>query len=75
MHLDHLRCRRYLDAFVDGELDGDLRTRVGSHVAICPMCDRDAELTIHMKHSLACHRSFTVRAADRMRRWLYRDLS
>lgn len=75
MHLDHLRYRRYIDAFVDGELDRDLRSRVGDHVAICPMCGRDAELTIHVKHSLARHRSFPERAADRMRRWAHRDLS
>ena len=75
MHLDHLRYRRYLDAFVDGELDGDLRSRASDHVAICPMCGRDAELTIHVKHSLARHPSFTERAADRMRRWARRDLS
>jgi len=75
MHLDHLRYRRHIDAFVDGELTADLRTRVGEHVAICPMCDRDAELTIHMKHSLACHCGFPEPAADRVRRWVYRDLS
>jgi anti-sigma factor RsiW len=75
MHLDHLRYRRYIDAFVDGELDGDLRSRVSGHVAACPMCGRDAELTIHVKHSLARRRSFPERAADRMRHWARRDLS
>lgn len=75
MYLDHLRYRRYIDAFIDGELDGDLRNRVGDHVALCPMCDRDAGLTIHVKYSLACHRSLPERAADRLRRWARRDLS
>lgn len=75
MHLDHLRYRRYLDAFVDGELDGDLRSRVSGHVAVCPMCGRDAELTIHVKDSLTRHRGFTERAADRVRRWARHDFS
>ena len=75
MHLDHLRYRRYIDAFVDGELDGDSRSRVSGHVAVCPMCGRDAELTIHVKHSLARHRGFTERAVDRMRRWARHDFS
>ncbi len=75
MHLDHLRYRRYLDAFVDGELDGDLRARVSGHVAVCPMCGRDAELTIHVKDSLARHRGLTERAADRLRRWARHDFS
>ncbi|MCB9395962.1 MAG: zf-HC2 domain-containing protein [Acidimicrobiaceae bacterium] len=53
LRLAHHRYRRFVDAFVDGELDGDLRRRVGAHVAECPMCGRDAELTVHVKHSLA----------------------
>lgn len=72
MRLDHLRYRRYLDAFVDGELDGDLRGRVAGHVAACPMCARDADVTVHVKHSLARHRGLTERAADRMRLWIRR---
>lgn len=55
LRLDHLRYRRYVDAFVDGELIGELRRRVSEHVAECPMCGRDAELTVHVKHSLARH--------------------
>jgi anti-sigma factor RsiW len=53
MHLDHLRYRRYLDAFIDGELDGELRQRVSDHVVECGMCGRDAVVTVHVKHSLA----------------------
>ncbi|MBI4936375.1 MAG: zf-HC2 domain-containing protein [Actinobacteria bacterium] len=69
MHLDHLRYRRYVDAFVDGELDGALRSRVSSHIAECPMCDREAEMTVHIKDSLARGTGFAARAADSLRRW------
>ncbi len=62
MHLDHFLYRRYTDAFIDGELDKDLWSRVGEHVAVCGMCGRDAEVTIHMKHSLACQRRFPERS-------------
>jgi anti-sigma factor RsiW len=70
MRLDHLRYRRYLDAFVDGELDGELRGHVAGHIASCPMCARDADLTVHVKVSLARRRGLTERAADRMRMWV-----
>jgi hypothetical protein len=56
MRIDHLRYGRYLDALVDGELDGGLRSRVADHVAACPMCGRDAVSTVRVKHSLARHR-------------------
>ena len=73
MHLDHLRYRRYLDAFVDGELNGGLQSRVSDHVADCPMCHRGAELTIHVKHSLARRRCLPARAAHRVRHWARRS--
>ena len=75
LHLDHLRYRRYIDAFVDGELNGELRSRVSGHVAVCPVCGRDAELTIHVKNSLARRRRYSERAAERVRRWAGHDLS
>lgn len=68
MHLDHLRFRRYVDAFVDGELDDDLRVRVSEHIAECPMCDREARLTVHVKGSLAQRAGFTERASGSLRR-------
>ena len=75
MHLDHLRYRRYVDAYVDGELDDDLRVRVSDHVAICGMCGREAVLTVHVKHCLARRRGLTERAAERIRHWARRDLN
>jgi anti-sigma factor RsiW len=69
MQLDHIRYRRYVDAFVDGELDGSLRERVGRHLALCPMCGSEAELTIHLKRSLARRSSLGERSAERLRRW------
>jgi anti-sigma factor RsiW len=68
LRIDHLRYRRFVDAFVDGELDGGLRRRVADHVAVCPMCSHDADLTVHVKHSLARRRDLTTRAAERLRR-------
>ncbi|CAB4580498.1 MAG: zf-HC2 domain-containing protein [Actinomycetes bacterium] len=73
LRIDHLRYRRYVDAFVDGELDGGLRSRVADHVAECPMCGRYAELTVHVKHSLARRRGLTERAAERLRLWARRQ--
>jgi anti-sigma factor RsiW len=77
--LEHLRYRRYVDAHVDGELAGDLAGKVADHVARCPMCGREAELTVHVKHSLARRRGLTELtelAAARMRHWVRRrDLS
>ena len=75
MHLDHLRYRRYVDAYVDGELHDDLRERVDGHVAMCPMCSRAADLTVHVKHSLARRRGMTERAAKRIRRWARGELN
>jgi anti-sigma factor RsiW len=75
LHIDHFRNRRYLDAYVDGELTGGLAARVAGHVADCPMCGREQELTMHVKESLARRRRLTERAADRLRRWARRELS
>lgn len=74
LHLEHFRYRQYIDAHVDGELTGNLATRVADHVMECPTCGREAELTVHVKHSLARRRGLTERAADRIRRWVRRDL-
>ncbi len=75
LRLDHLRYRRLVDAYVDGELDGELRLRVDDHVSVCPMCGREARMTVHVKHSLACRHGIPERAVDRMRRWVSGDPS
>lgn len=67
--IDHLRYRRHLDAHVDEELTGNLANRVAIHVAICPMCRREAELTVRIKRSLARIGSLTGRVGDRVRHW------
>ncbi|MGD9794354.1 MAG: zf-HC2 domain-containing protein [Acidimicrobiia bacterium] len=74
-HLEHFRYRRYLDAHVDGELSGPLRTRVADHVATCPMCGHRAELTLDMKNSLSRRRGRGGRAAENVRRWARRHLT
>lgn len=53
MHLDHLRYRRYVDAYVDGELEGDLRRRVIAHLMDCERCGERAQLTVQLKYDLA----------------------
>lgn len=73
MHLDHLRYRRYVDAFVDGELDGALRDRVAHHLAECPMCHDAALVTVRVKGSLAAQGGFAMRATERVRHWLGRS--
>ena len=72
--LDHMRFRRYLDAHVDNELAGDLASRVAAHVGECPMCGREAQVTVHVKQSLARRRPGTQRAADRIREWARREI-
>lgn len=67
--IDHLRYRRYVDAYVDGELHGSLAARVARHVDGCPMCGPDAEVTVRIKHSLARRLSLPERAADLVGRW------
>jgi predicted anti-sigma-YlaC factor YlaD len=51
--VEHLRYRRFLDASVDGELTGEHAGRVRAHVATCPRCARDEDITIVVKRSLA----------------------
>ena len=46
--------------------------QVAAHMADGYAQGRDAELTVHVKHSLARHRGLTQRAADRMRLWVRR---
>ncbi len=67
--IDHLRYRRFVDAYVDGELHGALADRVARHVDTCPMCGPDAEVTVRIKHSLARRRTLPDRAADLVGRW------
>jgi anti-sigma factor RsiW len=55
-HLEHLRCRRFLDASVDGELTGDRARRVRAHVLTCPRCAEDEEITIVVKRHLGLFR-------------------
>jgi anti-sigma factor RsiW len=71
--LDHLRYRRYLDAFVDGELRGELSARVERHVTTCPMCLDSLDVTAHVKESLARRRRVRDRAARQLRRFTRRD--
>lgn len=67
--IDHLRYRRYLDAHVDDELTGGLATRIAIHVATCPMCEREAVVTVHIKDSFARLRNIIGRAENRIRHW------
>jgi anti-sigma factor RsiW len=53
MRLAHLRWRRYLDAFVDGELDERVHRRVSQHFAHCTVCDDLARLTVAVKRAVA----------------------
>jgi anti-sigma factor RsiW len=64
--VEHLRYRRYLDAFVDGELTGGRARRVEAHVTACPMCLDRLDLTAHVKESLARPRRWSC--TDRFRR-------
>jgi hypothetical protein len=65
--LQHYRYRRYVDAHVDRELVGGIGTRVAAHIAQCPMCAAAAELTVHVKASLARRRPAAERVATRLR--------
>ena len=65
--LRHFRYRRYLDAFVDGELADDLVPRVTAHVTECRMCARDAELTEKVKQRLARWRGSNKQATTRVK--------
>jgi anti-sigma factor RsiW len=70
MPIEHLRYQRYVDAFVDGELDGRRRDKVAAHIAACPQCSRDAGLTVNMKYSLARTRGIPRRAMAGITRML-----
>lgn len=61
--LEHLRYRRYLDAYVDQELEGDLSARVGRHVRSCEMCAAAARTTQVVKHRLSLRRFLPSRPA------------
>ncbi|MFP4511648.1 MAG: zf-HC2 domain-containing protein [Acidimicrobiales bacterium] len=54
--LAHLRYRRFLDAHVDHELSDVLAPRVATHVASCPRCTDEADLTMVVKSHLALGR-------------------
>jgi len=41
--ITHWRCRRWLSAYLDGELTGETQRRVGQHVRVCHTCQRDVE--------------------------------
>jgi anti-sigma factor RsiW len=47
--LDHLLLRRWLDAYVDAELDLERNERIGRHLTACPRCRQDIELTLRVK--------------------------
>lgn len=65
----HIRYRRMLDAFVDGELNDARAARVERHIRSCPMCGPDADITVRVKAALALHSAFDTRAAQRLRTW------
>ena len=50
----HWTLRRWLSAYLDGELTGDLLQRVPEHVAHCQACQRDLE-NIHRGRDLLLH--------------------
>jgi hypothetical protein len=50
--IQHMRCRRFLDASVDGELTGGRARRIRTHLSACPRCARDEDLTIIVKQRL-----------------------
>jgi anti-sigma factor RsiW len=55
--VEHLRLRRHLDAYIDGEIvDRALSVRVGTHIARCPMCRAAARSTMLVKYRLASGR-------------------
>lgn len=75
LFIDHLRYRRYLDAHVDHELTGGLATRIATHIATCPMCEREAVVTVQIKDSFARLRTIIERAENRIRHWNRTDPS
>ena len=66
--VDHLRLRRYLDAYVDGEIDDSrLAHDMADHVAHCPMCAATARTTTVVKHRLSLRRFLPSHTATRAR--------
>ncbi len=67
--IEHLRCRRFLDAHVDGELaDSDVARRVAEHVDRCPMCGHAARTTAVLKHRLSLRRFLPTHTRTRLGR-------
>jgi len=69
----HLRMRRLVSAYVDGELDDETARRVADHLRHCWRCSGDAELDEMVKRSLGnlAGRGDTM-AALRLRRFIAR---
>ncbi|MFC2359751.1 MAG: mycothiol system anti-sigma-R factor [Actinomyces dentalis] len=44
--------RAHLEAFLDHECDGDLRSRLEAHVASCEHCSRIADAETHLREIL-----------------------
>ncbi len=72
MHpVEHLRARRIVDAWVDGELDPGAAERVDRHVHRCPRCHAAADAARRIKQSLRRRANRAPRpvAASRLRRF------
>lgn len=69
--LGHRRLRRDLDAYVDGELSPDDRSRVAEHLRVCWECSVAAETLRLLKAALRGrrHREATAIAVRRLRRF------
>lgn len=64
--IEHVRTGRYLDAYVDGEItDPALADKVARHIAACPMCSADADITSVLKHRLSLRRFLPGSAGHR----------
>lgn len=76
--VSHRRMRRYVTAYVDGELsDGALVARVEAHLGDCWMCSCDAETWRLIRCSLRrlARRRPVDLDAVRVRRWARREVT
>jgi anti-sigma factor RsiW len=70
--IGHRRWRKAIDAYVDGELDPDVRAQVAAHVRRCWWCSEDVELTGMIKASLRQRRRVIPLSVARLRRFATR---
>lgn len=65
----HLRWRKAIDAYADGELNPQLLAGMAAHVRRCWRCSRDVELTGMIKASLRQRRRAVPLPVARLRRF------